>query len=147
MANSACYPALSVPNGFNENGTPTAITFFGRPFGEAELLVVAKAYQDQMKRITEPVARAVQAQYAAYRDLNSRAAEVTKVTRDWDRLVAKSAIPSRVADMAKVAKDWDQLITKSGVPSYVKDSLLIRQHYDLGYNGFREEEKKAAEQK
>src|SRR5262249_49000618 len=46
MANSACYPALSVPNGFNENGTPTAITFFGRPFGEAELLAVAKAYQD-----------------------------------------------------------------------------------------------------
>ena len=47
MANSACYPALSVPNGFNENGTPTAITFFGRPFGEAELLAIAKAYQDR----------------------------------------------------------------------------------------------------
>jgi Asp-tRNA(Asn)/Glu-tRNA(Gln) amidotransferase A subunit family amidase len=47
MANSACYPALSVPNGFNENGTPTAITFFARPFGEAELLAVAKAYQDR----------------------------------------------------------------------------------------------------
>ena len=31
---------------FNENGTPTAITFFGRPFGEAELLATAKAYQD-----------------------------------------------------------------------------------------------------
>jgi Asp-tRNA(Asn)/Glu-tRNA(Gln) amidotransferase A subunit family amidase len=46
MCNSACYPALSVPNGFNANGTPTAITFFARPFGEAELLAVAKAYQD-----------------------------------------------------------------------------------------------------
>jgi Asp-tRNA(Asn)/Glu-tRNA(Gln) amidotransferase A subunit family amidase len=47
MANHACYPAISVPNGFNENGTPTAITFFARPFGEAELLAVAKAYQDR----------------------------------------------------------------------------------------------------
>ncbi len=47
MANAACYPALSVPNGFNDNGTPTAITFFARPFGEPELLAVAKAYQDR----------------------------------------------------------------------------------------------------
>ena len=47
MANHACYPAISVPNGFNDNGTPTAITFFARPFGEAELLAVAKAYQDR----------------------------------------------------------------------------------------------------
>jgi Asp-tRNA(Asn)/Glu-tRNA(Gln) amidotransferase A subunit family amidase len=47
MANSATYPAISVPNGFNENGTPTAITFFARPFGETELLAVAKAYQDR----------------------------------------------------------------------------------------------------
>jgi Asp-tRNA(Asn)/Glu-tRNA(Gln) amidotransferase A subunit family amidase len=46
MCQHACYPALSVPNGFRENGTPTAITFFARPFGESELLTVAKAYQD-----------------------------------------------------------------------------------------------------
>jgi Asp-tRNA(Asn)/Glu-tRNA(Gln) amidotransferase A subunit family amidase len=46
MANSAGYPAVSVPNGFSEVGTPTAITFYARPFGETELLAVSRAYQD-----------------------------------------------------------------------------------------------------
>ncbi len=46
MANLACYPALSVPNGFSDAGTPGSITFYARPFGEAELLAVAKAYQE-----------------------------------------------------------------------------------------------------
>jgi Asp-tRNA(Asn)/Glu-tRNA(Gln) amidotransferase A subunit family amidase len=46
MANLACYPALAVPNGFNETGSPGSITFFARPFREGELLAVAKAYQD-----------------------------------------------------------------------------------------------------
>ena len=46
MANQACYPALSAPNGFAESGSPTAITFYARPFGEAELLALAKAWQD-----------------------------------------------------------------------------------------------------
>lgn len=46
MANLACYPAVNVPNGFGEAGTPTNVTFFARPFGEAELLALAKAYQD-----------------------------------------------------------------------------------------------------
>ena len=46
MANLACYPALSAPNGFAESGSPTAITFYARPFGEAELLALAKAWQD-----------------------------------------------------------------------------------------------------
>lgn len=46
MANLACYPALNVPNGFAANGSPTAVTFMARPFGEGELLAVAKAYQD-----------------------------------------------------------------------------------------------------
>jgi Asp-tRNA(Asn)/Glu-tRNA(Gln) amidotransferase A subunit family amidase len=46
MANSACYPAVAVPNGFSETGEPTSISFFARPFGEAELLAVVKAYQD-----------------------------------------------------------------------------------------------------
>ncbi len=46
MANLACYPAVALPNGFAENGTPTSITFMARPFGEAELLALAKAYQD-----------------------------------------------------------------------------------------------------
>jgi Asp-tRNA(Asn)/Glu-tRNA(Gln) amidotransferase A subunit family amidase len=46
MANLACYPALNVVNGFLENGSPTNITFYARPFGEAELLALGKAYQD-----------------------------------------------------------------------------------------------------
>ena len=46
MANLACYPAINVPNGFSTAGTPTNVTFFARPFGEAELLALAKAYQD-----------------------------------------------------------------------------------------------------
>jgi Asp-tRNA(Asn)/Glu-tRNA(Gln) amidotransferase A subunit family amidase len=46
MANVACYPALAVPNGFVESGSPASITFFARPFGEAELLALGKAYQD-----------------------------------------------------------------------------------------------------
>ncbi len=46
MANSAGYPAVSVPHGFMESGSPGALTFYARPFGEGELLAVAKAYQD-----------------------------------------------------------------------------------------------------
>ena len=46
MANLACYPAINVPNGFSEAGTPTNVTFFARPFREHELLALAKAYQD-----------------------------------------------------------------------------------------------------
>jgi Asp-tRNA(Asn)/Glu-tRNA(Gln) amidotransferase A subunit family amidase len=46
MANVAGYPALSMPNGFAESGSPRAITFYARPFLEAELLALGKAYQD-----------------------------------------------------------------------------------------------------
>jgi Asp-tRNA(Asn)/Glu-tRNA(Gln) amidotransferase A subunit family amidase len=46
MANLACYPGLALPNGFMENGAPTSINFMARPFGEASLLALAKAYQD-----------------------------------------------------------------------------------------------------
>jgi Asp-tRNA(Asn)/Glu-tRNA(Gln) amidotransferase A subunit family amidase len=46
MANSACYPAINIPNGFAENGQPTNVTFFARPFRETELLALAVAYQD-----------------------------------------------------------------------------------------------------
>ncbi|HUB79333.1 MAG TPA: amidase [Bryobacteraceae bacterium] len=46
MANIAGYPALAVPNGFAESGSPLSITFHARPFGETELLTVGKAYQD-----------------------------------------------------------------------------------------------------
>jgi Asp-tRNA(Asn)/Glu-tRNA(Gln) amidotransferase A subunit family amidase len=46
MANLACYPALAVPNGFYDSGSPGSITFMARPFGEAELLAIGKAFQD-----------------------------------------------------------------------------------------------------
>jgi Asp-tRNA(Asn)/Glu-tRNA(Gln) amidotransferase A subunit family amidase len=46
MANLACYPAINVPNGFSETGSPTNVTLFGRPYGEMEILALAKAYQD-----------------------------------------------------------------------------------------------------
>jgi Asp-tRNA(Asn)/Glu-tRNA(Gln) amidotransferase A subunit family amidase len=39
------HPAVIVPNGFREDGTPVSITFIGKLFGEAELLAVAHAYQ------------------------------------------------------------------------------------------------------
>lgn len=46
MANLACYPAINIPNGFAENGQPTNVTFFARPFGETEMLALAVAYQE-----------------------------------------------------------------------------------------------------
>jgi Asp-tRNA(Asn)/Glu-tRNA(Gln) amidotransferase A subunit family amidase len=45
MANLACYPAVNVPNGFAEGGTPTSIVFYAQPYRELELLALAKAYQ------------------------------------------------------------------------------------------------------
>lgn len=46
LGNLTGLPCVVVPNGFSTNGTPTSICFIGKLFGEAELLVVAKKYQD-----------------------------------------------------------------------------------------------------
>jgi Asp-tRNA(Asn)/Glu-tRNA(Gln) amidotransferase A subunit family amidase len=46
VANLCGYPCISVPNGFNAKGQPTNVTFLARPYHEAEMLAVAKAYQD-----------------------------------------------------------------------------------------------------
>src|SRR5580698_9690849 len=46
MANIAGYPAISVPHGFLDSGSPTALTFYGQPFKETEILALSKAYQD-----------------------------------------------------------------------------------------------------
>jgi Asp-tRNA(Asn)/Glu-tRNA(Gln) amidotransferase A subunit family amidase len=46
MANLACYPAMNIPNGFSEFGSPSNVTFFARPFMENELIALSKAYQD-----------------------------------------------------------------------------------------------------
>lgn len=39
------HPAVIVPHGFRDDGTPVSITFLGRLFGEADALRVAAAYQ------------------------------------------------------------------------------------------------------
>jgi Asp-tRNA(Asn)/Glu-tRNA(Gln) amidotransferase A subunit family amidase len=46
MANLACYPAMNIPNGFLESGSPTNFLVYGRPFGEMEVIALGKAYQD-----------------------------------------------------------------------------------------------------
>ncbi len=46
LTNLTGHPCVVLPNGFDEKGCPTSVTFMGKLFGEAELLAVAKAYQD-----------------------------------------------------------------------------------------------------
>lgn len=46
LTNLTGHPAVVVPNGFNEKGAPTSISFVGRLYGEAEALAVARAYQE-----------------------------------------------------------------------------------------------------
>ncbi|MCJ8166977.1 amidase [Pontibacter sp. E15-1] len=45
VTNLTGHPCVVLPNGFQENGMPTTITFMGKLFGEAELLSFAKFYQ------------------------------------------------------------------------------------------------------
>jgi Asp-tRNA(Asn)/Glu-tRNA(Gln) amidotransferase A subunit family amidase len=46
LGNLTGHPCVVVPNGFSTNNTPTSICFIGKLFGEAELLALAKKYQD-----------------------------------------------------------------------------------------------------
>ena len=46
LGNLTGHPSVVVPNGFSKAGTPTSVSFIGKLFGEAELLAVAKRYQD-----------------------------------------------------------------------------------------------------
>jgi len=46
MANLACYPAMNMPNGFLETGSPTNFVIYGRPYGENDVIALGKAYQD-----------------------------------------------------------------------------------------------------
>ncbi|MCK4967117.1 amidase, partial [bacterium] len=46
LTNLTGHPAVALPNGFTDKGTPTGITFIGKLYQEAELLAFAKAYQD-----------------------------------------------------------------------------------------------------
>jgi Asp-tRNA(Asn)/Glu-tRNA(Gln) amidotransferase A subunit family amidase len=49
MANLACYPAINLPNGFADTGTPTNATIYAQPYRELEVLALARAYQDAAK--------------------------------------------------------------------------------------------------
>ena len=40
------HPCVVVPNGFNDKGSPTSISFVGKLFGEAAILSLAHAYQE-----------------------------------------------------------------------------------------------------
>lgn len=57
MANLAGTPAINVPSGFAENGQPTNVVFYGRPFGEQEITALAKAYQDVAQHHTKKPTR------------------------------------------------------------------------------------------
>ena len=46
LTNLTGHPAVVVPNGFDEKGRPTSISFIGNIFEEAKTLRVAKAFQD-----------------------------------------------------------------------------------------------------
>jgi Asp-tRNA(Asn)/Glu-tRNA(Gln) amidotransferase A subunit family amidase len=46
ITNLTGHPSVTLPHGFDEKGHPTGLTFIGRLFGEAQMLAVAKAYQD-----------------------------------------------------------------------------------------------------
>lgn len=46
LTNLTGQPCVVVPHGFNEKGNPTSLTFIGRVFGDAEMLALARAYQD-----------------------------------------------------------------------------------------------------
>ena len=46
MTNLTGHPAVVVPSGFNDDGTPVSIVFIGQLWADAETLRVAKAWQD-----------------------------------------------------------------------------------------------------
>ncbi|MBW3468646.1 amidase [Arthrospiribacter ruber] len=47
ITNLTGHPALSIPNGFDDQGRPTSITLIGNYFEEAKILHLANAYQKQ----------------------------------------------------------------------------------------------------
>lgn len=47
LNNLTGHPAVVLPNGFRQDGTPTSISFVGELFEEGKLLRIAKAYQDE----------------------------------------------------------------------------------------------------
>ena len=46
VTNLTGHPCVAVPHGFDEKGHPTSLTFIGKLYGDAEMLAVARAYQE-----------------------------------------------------------------------------------------------------
>jgi len=46
VTNLTGQPCVAVPTGFDEKGHPTSLTFIGKVYGEAEMLALARAYQN-----------------------------------------------------------------------------------------------------
>ena len=46
ITNLTGHPAVILPSGFRDDGTPVSITFFGNLFAEAKLLATARSYQE-----------------------------------------------------------------------------------------------------
>jgi Asp-tRNA(Asn)/Glu-tRNA(Gln) amidotransferase A subunit family amidase len=46
ITNLTGHPSVTLPHGFDEKGHPTGLTFIGKLFGEAQMLAMAKTYQD-----------------------------------------------------------------------------------------------------
>ncbi|MCK5034109.1 MAG: amidase, partial [Calditrichia bacterium] len=46
LTNLTSHPCVVLPNGFDEKGSPVSISFIGDLYEEAEILSVAKIYQD-----------------------------------------------------------------------------------------------------
>jgi Asp-tRNA(Asn)/Glu-tRNA(Gln) amidotransferase A subunit family amidase len=46
LTNVTGHPCVVLPDGFSRKGMPTSICFVEKLFGEAQMLAVAKAYQD-----------------------------------------------------------------------------------------------------
>jgi Asp-tRNA(Asn)/Glu-tRNA(Gln) amidotransferase A subunit family amidase len=49
ITNLTGHPCMVVPNGFDENGRPTSISFVGKLFGEGDILSIANQYQELTK--------------------------------------------------------------------------------------------------
>ncbi|RRQ47597.1 amidase [Maribacter algicola] len=50
----AKYPALTVPMGYKKSGEPISLTFVGKPFSEAHLLRMGKAFEDAFPKRKMP---------------------------------------------------------------------------------------------